>query len=98
MTTWKINLALRIALTAILAVAALARVAHAQEPAPAAPVLTPPKLTKFVVAKVPEGAGTPHLDLPVVVDVEITIDATGKVTEARVPAPRAAATDAAQDA
>lgn len=86
MTPWKLHLALRIALTAALAVAAVARVAHAEEPA-AAPVLTPPKLAKFVAAKVPAGAGTPHLDLPVVVDVEITIDATGKVTEARVPAP-----------
>ena len=39
MTPWKLHLALRIALTAALAVAAVARVAHAEEPAAAA-VLT----------------------------------------------------------
>jgi TonB family protein len=86
MTTWKINLALRLALIVGVAVTAVARAAHGQEAAPA-PTLSPPKLLTFVPAKSPESAGTPPRTLPVVVDVEITIDATGKVTEARVPAP-----------
>jgi TonB family protein len=84
--SWKINLAFRIALGVGLAVSAVARVAHGEEPAQA-PALTPPKLITFVPAKAPESAGTAPRTEPVDVDVEITIDATGKVTEARVPAP-----------
>jgi TonB family protein len=86
MTTWKINVALRIALVVGVAVTAVARAAHGQEGAPA-PTLTPPKLITFVPAKSPESAGTPPRTEPVDVEVEITLDATGKVTEARVPAP-----------
>ena len=83
--TWKIRIALRLALAASVAVTALARAAHGEEPA--AQALTPPKLTKLVPAHTPESAGTPPRTTPVDVDVEITIDATGLVTEARVPAP-----------
>jgi TonB family protein len=88
--TWKIRIALRLALAASVALTAFARAAHGEEPAAgaaAAPALTPPKLTKFVPAQAPESAGTPPRTTPVDVDVEITIDATGAVTEARVPAP-----------
>jgi TonB family protein len=89
--TWRIRIALRLALAASVALTALARTAHGEEPAAggaaAAPALTPPKLTKFVPAQAPESAGTPPRTTPVDVDVEITIDATGAVTEARVPAP-----------
>jgi TonB family protein len=93
--TWKIRIALRLALAATVAVTALARAAHGEEPAAAAaPALTPPKLTKFMPAEAPDSAGTPPRTTPrerreesVNVDVEITIDATGAVTEARVPAP-----------
>jgi TonB family protein len=91
MTTWKINLALRLALIVGVAVTAVARAAHGEVDAnaapAAAPTLTPPKLLTFVPAKSPESAGTPPRTEPVDVDVELTIDATGKVTEARVPAP-----------
>jgi TonB family protein len=88
--TFRIRIALRIALAAAVGVTALARAAHGEEsppPAAAAPALTPPKLTKFIPAQAPESAGTPPRTEPVEVDVEITIDATGTVTEARVPAP-----------
>jgi TonB family protein len=87
--TFRIRIALRLALAAAVGVTALARAAHGEESPPpvAAPALTPPKLTKFVPAQAPESAGTPPRTEPVDVDVEITIDATGTVTEARVPAP-----------
>ena len=81
--TFRIRIALRLALAAAVGVTALARAAHGEEPPPAAaaPALTPPKLTKFVPAQAPESAGTPPRTEPVDVDVEITIDATGTVTE-----------------
>jgi TonB family protein len=92
MPTWKINFAFRLALVVGVALTAIARAAHGADApadaAPAAPTLTPPKLVTFVPAAAPpESAGTPPRTSPVDVDVEITIDATGKVTEARVPAP-----------
>src|SRR5262245_18272371 len=91
--SWKINLAFRLALGFGLAVTAVARAAHGEEPASKpgdaapAPALTPPRLITFVPAKEPASAATPPRTEPVDVDVEVTIDATGKVTEARVPAP-----------
>src|SRR5436190_17182015 len=92
--SWKINLALRLALGFGLAITAVARAAHGEEPAsksgdaaPAPPTLTPPRLITFVPAKAPESAGTPPRTEPIDVDVELTIDASGKVTEARVSAP-----------
>jgi TonB family protein len=100
--TFKIRIALRLALAAAVAVTALARAAHGEEPPAAAeaapPALTPPKLVKFVPAQAPDGAGTPPRTTPVDVDVEITIDATGAVTEARVPAPAGDAERAAFEA
>jgi TonB family protein len=102
--TFKIRIALHLALAATLALAALARAAHGEEPAGAAapaapaPALVPPKLVKFVPAQAPESAGTPPPTTPVDVDVEITIDATGAVTEARVPAPAGDAARAAFEA
>jgi TonB family protein len=84
---WKIRIAFHLALTVGVALTAIGRAAHGAEGAPvAAPALTPPKLLTFVPATNPESAGTPPRTEPVDVDVELTIDATGKVTEARVPA------------
>ncbi|MDB4980034.1 MAG: TonB family protein / TonB-dependent receptor [Myxococcales bacterium] len=79
---WKIRIAFHLALTVGVAVTAIARSAHGADGAPA---LTAPKLLTFVPATDPESAGTPPRTAPVDVDVELTIDAAGKVTEARVP-------------
>ncbi|HVZ75511.1 MAG TPA: TonB family protein [Polyangia bacterium] len=87
--TFRIQIAFRIALAAGLAVAALARAAHGAENAPSESAnpnaLTPPKLVTFVPATAPDEAAEPPRTTPVEVDVELTIDATGKVTDARVP-------------
>jgi TonB family protein len=53
--------------------------------APAANALTPPKLVTFVDATYPAGAKAAGLQAQV--DLEITIDATGKVTDVRAAAP-----------
>ncbi|MFL5306713.1 MAG: TonB-dependent receptor domain-containing protein [Polyangia bacterium] len=65
--------------------------ASAESPAPAAVALTPPQVTKFVAASRPdvtpvEGAA---------VDLELTIDARGSLTDAKVVGPAGAALDAA---
>ncbi|MEA2696214.1 MAG: hypothetical protein QOI66_485 [Myxococcales bacterium] len=59
--------------------------ASAQPAAPDAVALTPPKLVTFVDATYPPAAKAAGLQADV--DLEMTIDATGKVTEARVVAP-----------
>jgi len=91
---WKFRILLRLALGVALGATALARAAHGQEPAvppqasaPAAPSLTPPRLTKFVAAALPEAAPTARAGETVDVDLELAIDATGRVTDVRVTAP-----------
>ena len=87
---WRLNLALRLALAAGLAATAIARAAHGQEPsgsAPAASSLTPPKLVTFVPAPVPDAAKAVHREGVVNVDLDLTIDATGAVTNAVAPSP-----------
>jgi TonB family protein len=76
-----------LALTAtVLAHAAYGQPAAAAETAaPDAAALTPPKLMTFVEATYPAAAKAAGLQVNV--DLEMTIDATGKVTEARVVAP-----------
>ncbi|HEX2659326.1 MAG TPA: TonB-dependent receptor, partial [Polyangia bacterium] len=87
---WKVNLALRLALAAGLAATAIARAAHGQEPAAAAPAasaLTPPKLKTFVPAEIPDAAKKAHREGVVDVELDLTIDATGAVTSAVVATP-----------
>jgi len=81
---------LRIALA--LTATVLAHVAYGQDAAPAATTapdaasaLTPPKLVTFVDAIYPAAAKAARLQANV--DLELTIDATGAVTSARVAAP-----------
>jgi TonB family protein len=57
----------------------------AETTAPAPNALTPPKLVTFVDATYPASAKAAHLQDHV--DLEMTIDATGKVTDVRVVAP-----------
>jgi TonB family protein len=70
---------------------ALAHAAHAEDVAPAetaarqAAALTPPKLVTFVDAIYPAAAQAARLQADV--DLELTIDATGAVAEARVVTP-----------
>lgn len=91
--TWRARIAVRLALAAVLAVTAVARAAHGQPQtgdaaAPAgASALTPPKLTTFVPAQLPEAARANPPREEVHVDLELTIDATGRVTQARTAAP-----------
>ena len=62
--------------------------AHGQQAAPegtAATTLTPPKLVTFVDASYPAAAKAASLQAHV--DLELTIDATGKVTDVRAVAP-----------
>ena len=99
---FRLRLALRLALAVGLTVTALAHAAHGQD-APLAPTppqapanmntLTPPRLVTFVDAKYPEAAKTAHLQANV--ELELTIDVAGKVTEARVVAPVGNGFDAA---
>jgi len=87
---WKLNLAFRLALAAGLAATAVARAAHGQEPSPSTPApsaLTPPKLVTFVPAPVPDAAKALHREGIVNVDLDLTIDASGAVTNAVVPTP-----------
>jgi TonB family protein len=87
--TSRFRFALRTAV-ALLATA-LGQPAHAQDAAPAgaaaqpANVLTPPKLVTFVDAAYPADAKAAGLHAEV--DLEMTIDATGKVTDVRAAAP-----------
>ena len=98
---WKIHIAFRIALVVGLAVTAIARSARGAEgrapdaegtPATApstsaSTALTPPKLVTFVQAPTPDAGVARLRQAAVEVDLELTIDAQGKVTDARVPAP-----------
>lgn len=88
--TWKIRIAIYAALAAVTAVTAVARTAHGQE-AREAPLsnpaaLTPPKLLTFVPAPLPEEARLQPPTGEVGVDLELTIDAAGKVTAVSVAA------------
>ena len=75
----------------VLLATALGRPAHGQgaasegKAAPATNALTPPKLVTFVNASYPASAKAAGLQAEV--DLQITIDASGKVTEARAVAP-----------
>ena len=84
--TFKLRIAIRLALGVALAVTAIARAAHGETPASAA-ALTPPKLVTFVDAVYPEAAKGAHGGEVVNVDLELTIDATGAVTDVRVSGP-----------
>jgi TonB family protein len=75
---------------ALLTSAAAAPAAHTQ-PAEAAPALTPPRVTKFVEAERPDG--TPAEGAAV--DLELTIAADGKLTDAKVVGSAGEAIDAA---
>jgi TonB family protein len=87
--TWRYRTTLRIALTVSLAMTALAHMAFGQggpsATAAAPDALTPPKLVTFVDAVYPEAARVSRLQSNV--DLELTIDAQGKVSGARVVAP-----------
>jgi len=84
----KVRIAIRLALGVALAVTAIARAARGETPAAAsAAALTPPKLVTFVDADYPAGARAAHAGEVVNVDLELTIDATGAVTDVRVPSP-----------
>jgi TonB family protein len=73
----RIRIALHIALAVAAAVTAVARAAHGQE-------LAPPRLTTFVPAPLPEAAQAQPPREAVGVELELTIDAAGKVTDVRV--------------
>jgi TonB family protein len=99
---FRLRLALRIALALGLTVTALAHAAHGQDAplAPTAPpppantsTLTPPRLVTFVDANYPEAAKTAHLQANV--ELELTVDVAGKVTDARVITPVGNGFDAA---
>jgi TonB family protein len=84
----KARIAIRLALGVALAVTAIARVAHGETPpAGSSAALTPPRLSTFVDAVYPADARGAHPDDVVTVDLELTIDATGAVTDARVAHP-----------
>jgi len=85
---FKLRIAIRLALGVALAVTAIARAAHGETPsAPAAAALTPPKLVTFVDAVYPAAAKAADAGEIVNVDLELTIDATGAVTEVHVATP-----------
>src|SRR3569623_2665662 len=85
---FKLRIAIRLALGVALAVPAIARAAHGETPsAPAAAALTPPKLVTFVDAVYPAAAKAADAGEIVNVDLELTIDATGAVTEVHVATP-----------
>ena len=90
---WKMRVALRLVLAAGLAVSALVRAAHGQEAAPPN-TLTPPRLTTAVQPPPEEAIAVRPRPQAVTVDLQLTIDASGRVTDARV----AAAADADYDA
>ena len=102
---WRSRTTLRIAISVALTTTALVHAAFGQDANPAAVTetrtnaLTPPKLVTFVDANYPEAAKAARLQANV--DLELTIDVTGKVIEARVVTPvgngfDAAAIDAAR--
>jgi TonB family protein len=108
--TWRTKFAIRVALAvgaAITGIVGTARGADESPPlpvtptasaAPAAPTaLTPPKLLRFVEAPAPDAASEPRRTEAVMVELELTIDATGKVTDARVAPSSAAAGGTAFD-
>lgn len=90
--TWKIRLAMHLALAAGLAFTALARAAHGQElalpPPPStpalAPVLVPPRLVAFVPAQLADELAQAPRPEAINVDLELAIDSAGHVTGARV--------------
>ena len=93
---WKIRVAFRLALAVGVAVTAVARAARGEQSNTGAAVagtsaaqstaLTPPKLRTFVPAPPPNSDGSKARLAagPVEVELELTIDAAGKVTEAHV--------------
>lgn len=83
----KARIAIRLALGVTLAVTAVARAARGETPAASSAALTPPRLITFVDAAYPADASGAHRRDVVTVDLELTIDATGAVTDARVAAP-----------
>ena len=90
--TWKTNLGIRLTLAAGLTTLALARATFAQGPSPSASTgteaaaeanaLTPPRLAKFVEAVYPEAARAAGKSAAV--DLELQLDDTGKVAQAKV--------------
>jgi len=94
-----VRIAIRLALGIALAVTALARAARGESPAAGATAaLTPPKLVRFVDAEYPAAAGAAHAGELVNVDLELTIDASGAVTDVRVTAPAGEGFDEAAQA
>jgi TonB family protein len=78
-------------LIALLTTGTAAPYASAQTPEATPPALTPPRVTKFVEAKRPEGTPTEGAT----VDLELTIAADGKLTDAKVVTSASAELDAA---
>ncbi|HEY4186079.1 MAG TPA: TonB-dependent receptor [Polyangia bacterium] len=81
---WRLRIAFRLALGIAFAVTAIARAARGDTPAAA---LTPPRLVTFVDGVCPEAAKARHAGETVNVELELTIDAAGAVTDVRVTTP-----------
>ena len=95
----KVRIAIRLALVIALAVMAIARAARAETPGPApAGALTPPRLLTFVEAEYPAAARDAHAGQLISVDLELSIDAAGAVTEVHVTGPAGEGFDEAAQA